>query len=405
MTAIADTTEIPPDQGTISGRLTLLLAVAGGLVVGNLYYAQPLIGPISADLGLSLHAAGLIVTMTQIGYVIGLLLIVPLGDLVENRRLICIELCVGAVALFGAACSTHPAQFLAASLLIGVGSVTVQIIVPYAAHLAPEAVRGRVVGNVTTGLMLGIMLARPVASFLTSISSWHTVFFSSTAVMLVLAVVLSRALPQRKPVARLHYGALLGSMLHLALTTRVLQRRAIYQALMFSAFSLFWTVTPLLLAADYGLSQRGIALFALAGVAGVAAAPIAGRVADRGWSRPATACAMLIAAIAFLITHLAQPGSHLALGLLVAAGILLDFGVQGNVVLGYRAIFMLGTEFRSRYNAIYMATFFTSAAGASALGSWAYAHGGWSLAAWIGFAMPVVGLLCLATERPANPPV
>jgi predicted MFS family arabinose efflux permease len=200
-------------------------------------------------------------------------------------------------------------------------------------------------------------------------------------------------------VARLHYGELLASMLRLVLTTRVLRQRALYQAFLFAAFSLFWTVTPLLLASpEFGLSQRGIALFALAGVAGAVAAPVAGRVADRGWSRAATAFAMLATAMAFLITHLAHPGSSLALALLVVAGVLLDFGVQGNFVLGSRAIFALGPESRSRLNGLYMATFFTAGAAGSALGGWAFAHGGWPLASWIGFALPMAALLHLATE-------
>jgi predicted MFS family arabinose efflux permease len=396
---ITTTADIAPEPDIVSPGLTFLLAVSCGLIAANIYYAQPLIGPISAALGLSLHAAGLIVTMTQIGYGAGLLLIVPLGDLTENRRLICVTIGIGALALLGAACSTHALSFLTAALFIGLGSVAVQIILPYAAHLAPEAARGRVIGNVATGLMLGIMLARPVASLLTAISSWHTVFLFSAAVMMVLAIMLSRALPRRAPVAQLHYGELLGSMLRLALTTRVLRQRALYQAFLFAAFSLFWTVTPLLLAGpEFGLSQRGIALFALAGVAGAIAAPIAGYVADRGWSRAATAFAMLATALAFLITHIGHRGSSLALALLVIAGALLDFGVQGNFVLGARAIFALGPESRSRLNGLYMATFFAAGAVGSALGGWAFAYGGWPLASWIGLALPVAALLALATE-------
>lgn len=391
--------DIATEPGIVSRGLTFLLAVSCGLIAANIYYAQPLIGPISAALGLSLHAAGLIVTMTQIGYGAGLLLIVPLGDLTENRRLICVTIGIGALALLGAAWSTHALPFMAAALFIGLGSVAVQIILPYAAHFAPEAARGRVIGNVATGLMLGIMLARPVASLLTAISSWHTVFLFSAAVMTVLAIVLSRALPRRAPVAQLRYGELLLSMLRLALTTRVLRRRALYQVFLFAAFSLFWTVTPLLLAGpEFGLSQRGIALFALAGVAGAIAAPIAGYVADRGWSRAATAFAMLATALAFLITHIGHRGSSLALALLVIAGVLLDFGVQGNFVVGARAIFALGPESRSRLNGLYMATFFAAGAVGSALGGWAFAYGGWPLASWIGFALPVAALLALATE-------
>jgi predicted MFS family arabinose efflux permease len=251
-----------------------------------------------------------------------------------------------------------------------------------------------------SGLMLGIMLARPVASFITQISSWHIVFYASAATMLLLAAVLARTLPARMPAGRLRYSELLASMGKLVRTTPVLRRRALYHAGLFAAFSLFWTTTPLLLAGpEFRLSQGEIALFALAGVAGAIAAPITGRVADRGWSRPATGCAMLAVAVAFLMTHIAEPGSHWALGLLVAAAILLDFGVSANMTLGQRAIFGLGADVRARLNGLYMTTFFLGGAIGSALGGWAYAHGGWMLASRIGFTLPVLALGYFATER------
>lgn len=388
-----------PDTRTVSAGMTFLLAAACGLIAANIYYAQPLAGPISAALGLSPQAAGLVVTLTQIGYGAGLLLVVPLGDLVENRKLALVMIGIAALGLFAAALSPHALPFLLASLLIGLGSVAVQVLVPYAAHMAPEAVRGRVVGNVMSGLMLGIMLARPVSSFIAELSSWHTVFLVSAAAMIALALVLSRALPVRTPTSTLGYGRLLVSMAHLAATTPILQRRALYHACLFGAFSLFWTTTPLLLAGSaFGLSQGGIALFALAGVAGAAAAPLAGRIADRGWTRPATALAMLAVAAAFLMTHLAPLGSMLSLGLLTVAAIVLDFGVSANMTLGQRAIFALGAEFRSRLNGLYMATFFVGGAIGSAVGGWAYARGGWTLASWIGFALPVAALLYSVTE-------
>jgi predicted MFS family arabinose efflux permease len=389
---------------TVSRSLTLVLAAACGLIVANIYYAQPLAGPISAAIGLPIAAAGLIVTMTQIGYGVALLLVVPAGDLVENRRLIVTTIVVGAIALLGAALSNRPLPFLTAAFGIGLGSVAVQIMVPYAAHLAPESTRGRVVGNVSGGLMLGVMLARPVASFVTEVSSWHVVFVLSAIGMAALAVVLGRTLPRRAPASNLRYAELLTSMWRLARTTPVLQWRAFYQACLFAAFSLFWTTTPLLLAGpDFRLSQAGIGLFALAGVAGAVAAPIAGRTADRGWTGPATALAMLCVALAFLLTHIAQVGSGLALALLVAAAILLDFGVQGNVVLGYRAIFALDAENRGRLHGLYMSAFFAAGAAGSALGGWAYARGGWTLASWIGFALPVAALLGYAGRRGYEP--
>lgn len=392
------TIEIAPETDAVPQRLTFVLAAACGMVAANIYYAQPLIAPISAVLGLSHAAAGLIVTMTQIGYGTGLLFIVPLGDLVENRMLICTVITLGAAALLAAGFATHALPFLIAALFIGLGSVAVQIIIPYAAHLAPEAIRGRVVGNVSTGLMLGIMLARPASSFVTAASSWRAVFFCSAALMIALTIVLRVTLPTRKPAARMHYGALLLSMPHLVRTTPLLRRRALYQAGLFGAFTLFWTVVPLQLASQFDFTQRGIALFALAGVSGVFAAPIAGRLADRGHSRIATLAAMLFVAVGFLVTHLGAAGSMLNLACLVAAAIAIDFGVQGNVVLGFRAIFGLGHEHRSRLNGLYMATFFAAGAAGSALGTWAFAQGGWTLASAIGLALPVAGLIYAATE-------
>jgi predicted MFS family arabinose efflux permease len=348
---------------------------------------------------MSPQAAGLIVTTTQIGYGVGLLLVVPLGDLLENRRLVLALLCVSTVGLIAAALSTHAAGFLTATLLIGLSSVAVQVLVPYAAHLAPEAARGRAVGNVMSGLMLGIMFARPAASFVTDVLSWHAVFVASALVMITLAIVLWITLPPRQPVAGLGYGALLASMGRLARHTPVLQRRALYHACLFGAFSLFWTTIPLLLTDRFHLSQSGIALFALAGVAGAVAAPIAGRVADRGWSKPATGLAMIAVAASMVLGRLGSSGSCLDLAILVLAAILLDFGVTANFVLGQRAIFLLGMEFRRRLNGLYLASFFAGGAVCSALGAWTYARGGWSSSMWLGVALPVLALVCYATER------
>ncbi|NKN37470.1 MFS transporter [Agrobacterium sp. a22-2] len=397
-------TTVPPQTSDrlpgISASLTFIMAAACGLIAANLYYAQPLAGPIGVEIGLPPQATGLIVTLTQIGYGLGLLLLVPLGDLLENRRLILTMVGLVTLALIGAGLSVSPAPFLGFCLLIGIGSVAVQIIVPFAANLAPDVTRGRVIGNVMSGLMLGIMLARPAASFIAGLSSWHLVFFLSAAVMILLGLLLARRLPERRPAAKLSYGALLASMGRLVVTEPVLRRRAAYQACQFAAFSLFWTVTPLLLAGPgYELTQRGIALFALAGVAGAIASPIAGRLADRNLSRPATILGILSVAVAFLVTHLAEHGSALALGLLVFAGILLDFGVTTTLVIGQRAIYGLGAELRSRLNGLYMATFFLGGAIGSAVGAWAFAEGGWWLASSLGLALPVLALLYFLTER------
>ena len=392
----------------VSAATILLLAASCGLVAANIYYAQPLIGPIAASLGLAPQAAGLIVTMTQVGYGAGLVLVVPLGDLVENRKVVVVCVAMCAIALSAAAVAGSPSAFLVSSFAIGLASAAVQIVVPLAAHLAPDAIRGRVVGAVMSGLMIGIMAARPVASFIASQTSWRAVFAASAGLMVALALVLSRTLPVRKPKARVSYGALIASMGRLAAATPILRLRAFYQSCLFAAFSLFWTTAPLLLAGpDYRMTQRGIALFGLAGVSGAIAAPIAGRLADRGFSRPATCFAILLVAAAFLATIMTAQGSMRALGVLVGAAVAIDFGVQANVVFGMRAIFALAPEARGRLNGVYIATFFAAGALGSAAGAWAYARGGWPLACRIGLALPLIALARfvwrLAAGRGRNP--
>ncbi|MDQ1816348.1 MFS transporter [Massilia sp. CCM 9210] len=389
--------------GAMSSGMVLLLAVAAGLIVANLYYAQTLVGPISRATGLSAGAAGLIVTLTQIGYTIGLLFIVPLGDVLENRRLVLGALLLTAIALFTAAFSTAGWVFLAAALAIGLGSVAAQVLVPFAAHLSPEATRGQVVGKVVSGLLLGIMLARPVASLVADASNWHVVFGGAAVLILVLAAVLRVKLPQRVPESTLPYARLIGSLWTLFKTTPLLRRRAAYQAGLFGAFSLFWTVTPMMLSGpQFQLSQTGIAIFALVGMAGAIASPIAGCLADAGKTLPATGVALSLGVIAFALP-LVIPGSRdVALAVLVVASIILDMGVAASLVLGQRAIFGMAPEVRSRLNAIYLALFFAGGALGSALGGWVFASYGWHAVLLAGMAFPALGLgLWLSELRPA----
>jgi predicted MFS family arabinose efflux permease len=379
-------------QPEINPWLVLLLAVGCGLIVANIYYAQPLAGPISLALGMPAAAAGLVVTLTQVGYGLGLLFVIPLGDYIENRALVLGAVGLSALSMLGAALSPSATLFLMCALLTGIGSVAVQVLVLYAAHMAHDGIRGRVVGNVMSGLMLGIMLARPVASLVADIASWRAVYLCAAAAMLVMLGVLRLALPQRQPHSPIGYRALMASMVALALQTPLLRLRALCHACLFAAFSLFWTVVPLHLAQHFGIPQRGIALFALAGVAGAISAPLAGRMADRGWTRPATLVAMLLVAVGLLLAQL-ELGSHsLQIALLVAVAIVLDAGVSAHLVLSQRVIFALGAAQRGRYNAIFMATFFAGGALGSALGGWSYAQGGWSQAAWVGLVFPLLAL-------------
>ena len=380
-------------QTQISSGMTMLLAAAAGIIVANLYYAQPLVGPIGAALGMPPAATGLVVTLTQIGYCLGLLFIVPLGDLLENRRLIVAGLVATGAALALAANAGAAWQFLLAALAIGLGAVVAQVLVPFAAHLAPEATRGQTVGKVVSGLLLGIMVARPVASVLAGFGGWQAVFGIAAVLVLLLAVVLHFKLPQRRPAASQRYGALIASLWPVLANTAVLRRRALYHAGLFGAFSLFWTVVPQALSGpDFGLSQNGIALFALVGMAGAVASPIAGRLADGGHTLGATAIALAVGALSFLLPLFAPHSKPLALGLLALAAIVLDAAVAANLVLGQRALFALGAEIRSRLNGLYFALFFAGGALGSALGGWVYAQYGWHAALVTGMLLPALAL-------------
>ncbi len=390
----------PAPSAAALPRVTTLLAFATGVIVANLYFAQPLLAPIAASLDLPPHVAALIVTVTQVGYCAGLLVIVPLADIVENRRLVAILVAVCAAAVALAAWAPAALPFFVAMAAMGVAATAAQVVVPFAAHLAPDAMRGRAVGRVVSGLLLGIMMSRPAASFIADFAGWHAVFAISAVLMTGLAIVLVSALPERRPAPSLAYPALLGSLWTLLRTEPVLRRRAAYQACLFGAFSLFWTAVPLYLAsAAFGLSQRGIGLFALAGVAGAISAPVAGRLADQGHGRGVTIVAMGAALAAFALAAVPVESRALHLALLTLAAIVLDAGVSANLVVGQRAIFDLGPERRSRLNGLFLALFFLGGALGSASAGWAYATGGWPRASVTGAAFPAVALLLYAWYR------
>ncbi|MDF2632218.1 MAG: arabinose efflux permease family protein, partial [Caproiciproducens sp.] len=303
------------EEKRVSPWLMFLLAGACGMIVANLYYAQPLVGPISASTGISAGASGLIVTMTQLGYVIGLLFLVPLSDLLENRRLVASTLVIAVLGLIAASLAKNSLIFFLAAILIGLGSAAAQILVPYAASLTSEKQRGRMVGNIMSGLLLGIMFARPLASLITDAWGWQTMFSISAIATGMLTILLIRLLPKRKPSSKDSYSDIVKSLWFFFKTMPVLRRRSLYQACLFGSFSLFWTVVPLWLAKHFHLSQKEIALFALVGVAGAVAAPIAGRLADKGWARRLTGIAFVTAAFSFAITHIFQSNQAISLSI------------------------------------------------------------------------------------------
>ncbi|WP_116896107.1 MFS transporter [Pseudomonas syringae] len=381
---------------TMTPAMVMLFAFCCGAIVANIYYAQPIIELIAPDIGLSSTAASLIVSLTQIGYALGLFFLVPLGDLLENRRLMLVTTVVAILSLLGAAFAEQPNVFLLVSLLVGFSSVSVQMLIPLAAHLAPEESRGRVVGGIMGGLLLGILLARPIASLVADHFGWRTVFGSAAVVMIGISVVLATTMPKRLPDHRASYGQLLFSLWTLLRTQPVLRQRAFYQACMFATFSLFWTAVPLELSRNHGLSQTQIALFALIGAIGAIAAPISGRLADAGYTRIASLGALLFGALSFL-PGLVHP-AYSVIGLAIT-GVVLDFCVQTSMVLGQRTVYALDAASRSRLNALYMTSIFIGGAIGSAVASPLFDHGGWTWVLIAGTALPLIALLALLRDR------
>ncbi|RMR80315.1 Major facilitator superfamily [Pseudomonas coronafaciens pv. striafaciens] len=381
---------------TMTPAMVMLFAFCCGAIVANIYYAQPIIELIAPDIGLSSTAASLIVSLTQIGYALGLFFLVPLGDLLENRRLMLVTTVVAILSLLGAAFAEQPNVFLLVSLLVGFSSVSVQMLIPLAAHLAPEASRGRVVGGIMGGLLLGILLARPIASLVADHFGWRAVFGSAAVVMIGISVVLATTMPKRLPDHRASYGQLLFSLWTLLRTQPVLRQRAFYQACMFATFSLFWTAVPLELSRNHGLSQSQIAIFALIGAIGAIAAPISGRLADAGYTRIASLGALLFGALSFL-PGLVHP-AYSVIGLAIT-GVVLDFCVQTSMVLGQRTVYALDAASRSRLNALYMTSIFIGGAIGSAVASPLFDHGGWTWVLIAGTALPLIALLALLRDR------
>lgn len=394
-----------PDHSTADhgpgGWLIFSFAIACGVTVANVYYAQPLVGPISESFGLDLSSAGVMLTMVMFGYVLGLLFLVPLGDLIENKTLILATLGALVVSLLIAAAAPTATIFIASSALLGVTAVGTQMILPVVAHLAPERIRGQTVGTVMSGLLFGILLSRPLATMVAGTFGWRAVFVMSAVLMCGVLALMMAALPRRRPEHALTYVTLLHSLGHLMLTTRVLQRRSAYQCLLYGSFSLFWTAMPLVLdQPPFSFGHIAMSAFLLSGAGGAFIAPWAGRLADRGRGGLVTVLAMTSVLISFVLTWIGgHTGGSAAITLFVIAGILIDAGTQGNVVAGQRAIYGLASHIRSRLNALYLASAFFGGAIGSAFSGFAVAHGGTTTIAIIGIVVSIVALALFATER------
>ncbi|MCM3923392.1 MFS transporter [Frankia sp. AiPs1] len=365
-----------PSAGLGRG-LVGLLAVSTGMCVAAMYYAQPLLGEIRAALGLSTGSAGLLVSVTQAGYLVALCLLVPVGDLVARRRLIPALVAAQAVGLFVLATATSATQLMVAGVAVGALSVTAQVGVAFAATLAGDAERGKVVGTVMSGLLLGILLARTVAGYLADLGGWRTPFWVAGAAQLMLCAVLAARLPTepRSTAPRLGYRALIASVVRLLRDEPVLRLRAAYGAASFGAFSALWTPLAFLLsAAPYRYSTGVIGLFGLLGLMGVLAASFVGRAADRGRTGAVTVGTAALLLAAWLPLGL---GGH-SLAALIVGILVLDLAAQGLHIANQSEIYRLDPAARSRLTSAYMAIYFAGGLAGSIAAGAAYSHGGWT---------------------------
>lgn len=374
-------------------RLILIVAFALGAIAANLYYAQPILLNIAHSIGVNIESAGLIVTLMQVGYGIGVLFLVPLGDIVNIRTLVLWMVAAATFGVAGLAMSEIPSVYFCIALLTGIGASCVQVMVPYVSQLVRPEERGKAMGTLMCGLMLGIMLSRPLASLLTAFLPWSSIFWFSCGVMLVTFVLLIIFLPH-KPVHKSHsYPALLQSMWYIFKAEPLLRRRAFYQACMFSTFCVFWTASPLYLLDELGYSHKDVALFSLVAVSGAIVAPIAGRLGDRGLAVKGTFIAKLLVAVTFFSAMVNFESHRVAYVYLLLAAILIDAGVSANLVFSQKVVFSLAPEIRSRLNAMFVASIFIGGALGSAIGAYAYAQWGWEATAAIGGLIPCLGLM------------
>jgi predicted MFS family arabinose efflux permease len=328
---------------------------------------------------------------------------------VENRRLTLgtLSLCVAALA--ASAFAPNAVVFLVLCFAVGTTSTAVQMLVPTAAFLTPEAARGRVVGNIMSGIMLGLLLARPIAAVVTEFFGWRAYFALSALLVAGIALALARVLPERRPAAGPRYGALIFSLYELVRDEPVLRRRALYQALLMGNFSVFWTAIALRLgAAPFNLGHNGIALFSLAGAAGAVVAPMAGRAGDRGHTNLVTFLGHFTVIAAMVLAGIAGGASWafgielppaLSLGLLVATALLLDAGSIADQALGRRAINLLRPEARGRVNGLFTGIFFLGASAGAVCAGPAWAWGGWTAVCWVGLAFAAAAFLLHLMER------
>lgn len=377
-------------ESILTKPLIFLMAVVCGVTVANLYYIQPLEAQIASAFHVSQNAAGAAAMLTQIGYALGLLLFVPLGDMAERRSVILRTLLLVTASLLLAGLAPTYAVLLIAMFVIGMTTIVPQLIVPYAAQLSKPEEQGKTIGNVMSGLLIGILLSRTFSGLIGATVGWRAVYYIATGLTLVLLLVIRFAFPKSESSAQISYSDLLKSMPGLIKRQRPLRESALNGFFMFGSFSAFWTSLIFLLETPhYGMGTREAGLFGLAGVAGALAAPLIGKAADHKSPRFTVGIGILLSTLAYLCFTFW--GFHL--WGLIAGVIILDLGNQSGQVSNMARVQALGDGMRSRNNTVYMFSYFIGGAAGSFMGTLCFQHFGWHGVCVVGLVFQLAALL------------
>ncbi|WP_207432246.1 MFS transporter [Sabulibacter ruber] len=372
-----------PAQPELTKLNLWVMTIATGMVVANLYYNQPLLGRIAATFQVSEASAGSLAMLTQIGYAVGMLFIIPLGDMLRRKRLIMIDFAAIIIALLLAGFAVNIQSLMVASFLIGATSVVPQLLVPMAAHLAKPEERGRTVGFVMSGLLIGILLSRTVSGFVGAHLGWRAMFFIAAGMMLLLWLILYFLLPEVHPNFKGTYKNLMKSLVHLIRDQPMLRLVSLRGALCYACFGAFWTTLVFLLEEPpFNAGSDVAGLFGLIGAAGALAAGYMGRLSDKGNAFTVTTITIGLLVLSYVVFGFS---SRSIIGLVIGV-ILMDLGVQATHISNQAFIFSILPEARNRLNTVYMVTYFIGGASGTFLASHA-----WHLWKWNG--VVAMGLL------------
>lgn len=379
--SVIQTTSSPTKsiEQSLSGRTVLMLATGAGLSVASIYYSQPLLGVMGSDLHASVGAVGMVPTLTQIGYALGILLLAPLGDRHDRRIIILLKGILLTMALLFSGFAPGISGLLVTSFVIGIAATMAQDIVPASASLVSAAQRGKTVGIVMTGLLLGILLSRVLSGFVAEYFGWRSLYMGAALSVILITLVIWRGLPRLPATSTLSYPALFTSMSHLWLQFKELRRAALSQGLLSVGFSAFWSTLAVMLQDTYHLGSAVAGAFGLAGAAGALAAPLAGSLADRRGPQVVTLIGAGLATLSFAALFLLPLlPFQLQIGLIVVSAVGFDFGVQATLVAHQTIIYSLEPAARSRLNALLFTGVFVGMAAGSALGSLMLEKMGWA---------------------------